>query len=73
MPTSSITKNFIISDPKQAERFANAVEESYRESLLRKNEPRPNYHLRLLTDPEEIREFMRKRETGMRGKENKKD
>lgn len=67
MPTSSITKNFIISGPDQVEKFANAIEESYRESLLHKDDPKPDYHMRLLTDPEEIREFMRKREK-LRGK-----
>lgn len=36
MATSSITKNFIIETKDQAEKFANAVEESYLESLNRK-------------------------------------
>ena len=35
MATSSITKNFIVSGKKQAEQFANAIEESYQESLHR--------------------------------------
>lgn len=35
MATSSITKNFIIETKDQAEKFANAVEESYLESLNR--------------------------------------
>ena len=36
MATSSITKNFIIETKDQVEKFANAVEESYIESLNRK-------------------------------------
>ncbi|MBQ2204338.1 MAG: hypothetical protein II411_00410 [Lachnospiraceae bacterium] len=40
MATSSITKNFIIETKDQVEKFANAVEESYLESLNRK---RKNY------------------------------
>ena len=36
MATSSITKNFIIETKEQAEKFANAIEESYLESLNRK-------------------------------------
>lgn len=36
MATSSITKNFIIETKDQVEKFANAVEESYLESLNRK-------------------------------------
>ena len=39
MATSSITKNFYISDPEQVEKFANAVEECYQESLTRKTDP----------------------------------
>ena len=35
MATSSITKNFVVSGQKQAEIFANAIEESYQESLHR--------------------------------------
>lgn len=38
MATSSITKNFVIETKEQAEKFANAIEESYQESLLKKNE-----------------------------------
>ena len=36
MATSSITKNFIFETKDQVEKFANAVEESYLESLNRK-------------------------------------
>ena len=33
MATSSITKNFIVSGEKQADKFADAIEASYKESL----------------------------------------
>ena len=33
MATSSITKNFVVSDKKQVEQFADAIEMSYKESL----------------------------------------
>lgn len=33
MATSSIIKNFVVSGRSQAERFADAIEESYQESL----------------------------------------
>ena len=36
MATSSITKNFIIETKDQVEKFANAIEKSYLESLNRK-------------------------------------
>ena len=36
MPTESITKSFIVSGKEQIEKFANAIEESYQESLTRK-------------------------------------
>lgn len=35
MATSSITKNFVVYGKEQAERFADAIEESYQESLHR--------------------------------------
>ena len=35
MSTSSFTKTFIVSGKEQAERFANAIEEAYQESLHR--------------------------------------
>ena len=38
MPTESITKSFIVSGKEQVEKFANAIEESYQESLTRKKE-----------------------------------
>ena len=39
MATSSITKNFVVSGSKQVEMFANAIEESYQESLRRAPAP----------------------------------
>lgn len=57
MATSSILKNFIISDNKQAEIFANAIEVSYQESLqMKKDEEMVMYEE--LKNPDEIRDFM---------------
>ena len=39
MATSSITENFVVEGEEQVEIFANAIEESYQESLTRKEEP----------------------------------
>ena len=39
MATSSITKNFIVSGVEQVEMFANAIEESYQESLSKRTIP----------------------------------
>jgi hypothetical protein len=59
MATSSITKNFIVSGAEQAEKFANAIEESYQESL---NRPKSttSFRYRELRDPEEIQKLMEK-------------
>ena len=59
MATSSITKNFIISDEKQIEVFANAIEESYEESL-RTPQSDALIKFRELRDADEIREIMEK-------------
>ena len=59
MPTSSITRNFVISGKEQVEKFANAIEESYQESLTRE---KSDMHVTILRG-EELREFMKKRET----------
>lgn len=59
MATSSITKNFVVSGKKQAETFANAIEESYQESLNRA--PAPDLKITHLRGSEEIRKFMAKR------------
>ena len=42
MATESITKSFVVSGRKQAEKFANAIEESYQESLKHKAHQDPN-------------------------------
>lgn len=59
MATSSITKNFIVSGTEQVEKFADAIEESYQESL---NRPKHGDSLRYreLRDPDEIKKFMEK-------------
>lgn len=59
MATSSITKNFVVSGTKQAEMFANAIEESYQESLHRA--PSPDMRITHLRGSEEIKKFMAKR------------
>ena len=57
MATSSILKNFIISDNEQVEIFANAIEVSYQESLqMKKDEEMVMYEE--LKNPDEIRDFM---------------
>lgn len=60
MATSSITKNFVVSGTRQAEIFANAIEESYQESLNRP--PAPDLKITHLRGAEEIRKFMAKRD-----------
>ncbi len=59
MATSSITKNFVVSGDKQAEIFANAIEESYQESLTRQNNA-TSFKYRELKDPDEIQQIMMK-------------
>lgn len=59
MATSSITKNFVISGTKQVEMFANAIEESYQDSLHR--EPSSDLKITHLRSSEEVRKFMEKR------------
>lgn len=59
MATSSITKNFVVSGEKQVEMFANAIEESYQESLLR--EPTPDMRITHLRGSTEVKKFMAKR------------
>ena len=39
MATSSITRNFVVEGEEQVQMFANAIEESYQGSLVRKEEP----------------------------------
>ena len=59
MATSSITKNFVVSGTKQVEMFANAIEESYQESLHRA--PAPDLKITHLRGAEEVKKFMAKR------------
>lgn len=59
MATSSITKNFIVYGDKQAEMFANAIEESYQGSLHRASTP--DMKITHLRGSEQIKEFMEKR------------
>lgn len=61
MATSSITKNFVVSGKKQAEIFANAIEESYQESL--QGTPASELKITYLRGTEEIRRFMAKRKS----------
>ncbi|MDO4488561.1 MAG: hypothetical protein Q4B67_05695 [Eubacteriales bacterium] len=61
MATSSITKNFVVSGIEQAEKFANAIEESYQESLLSK--PASDLKITYLKDAEDIKNFMAKRKS----------
>lgn len=59
MATSSITKNFVVSGAEQVEMFANAIEESYQESLHRI--PAPDLKITHLRGTEEVKKFMAKR------------
>lgn len=59
MATSSITKTFIVEGKEQAEKFANAIEESYQESLHR--DSTPNFEITYLRGAAEVKEFMAKR------------
>lgn len=59
MATSSITKNFVISGEEQAKRFADAIEESYLESLARV--PESKRDVIRLSGAEELRRLMEKR------------
>lgn len=59
MPTSSITKTFIVSGKEQTEKFANAIEESYQESLHRKEGL--DFEITYLHRADEVKRFMEKR------------
>jgi hypothetical protein len=59
LATSSITKNFVVSGEEQVEKFANAIEESYQESL--KRAPEPDMKITHLRGAEEVKKFMAKR------------
>lgn len=60
MATSSITKNFVVSGKKQVDMFANALEESYQESL--KANQTPDMKIAHLSGSDEVRKFLKKRE-----------
>lgn len=59
MATSSITKNFVVSGTKQVEIFANAIEESYQDSLRR--ETAPDIKVTHLRGTDDIKNFIKKR------------
>ena len=59
MATSSITKNFVVSGERQVEMFANAIDESYKESVNRTQAP--DLGITHLRGSEAIKEFMAKR------------
>lgn len=59
MATSSITKNFVVSGNKQAEMFADAIEESYQESL--KKPPTSDLRVTHLRGSDEVKAFLSKR------------
>ena len=59
MPTESITKSFIVSGKEQVEKFANAIEESYQESLTRKKDS--SLLITHLRDASEVKKFLEKR------------
>ena len=59
MATSSITKNFVISGETQVEKFANAIEESYQESLHRATTP--DLRITYLRGSDEVKKFMARR------------
>ena len=59
MATSSITKNFVVYGEKQAEIFANAIEDSYQESLHRKESL--DFEITYLHGADEVKRFMEKR------------
>ena len=56
MPTSSITHDFTVVGNEAAERFANAIEESYQQSLKEKDDFE---NIKILSDPEELKEYFK--------------
>ena len=59
MPTESITKSFIVSGKEKIEKFANAIEESYQESLTRKKDS--SLRITHLRDASEVKKFLEQR------------
>ena len=53
------TSNFVVSEPKQTKKFADAIEKSYQESL--RSAPAPNLKITHLKGSEEVRKFMARR------------
>jgi hypothetical protein len=51
--------DFVVSGVEQVEKFANAIEESYQESL--KRTPEPDMKITHLRGTEEVKKFMAKR------------
>ena len=60
MATSSITKNFVVEGEEQVQMFANAIEESYQESLTRGNTCHVRYHD--VETAEDVDELTKKRD-----------
>lgn len=61
MATSSITKNFVVKGEKQVEIFANAIEESFMENELNKD----NYDdvpVTFIRGSKAVADFLKKRE-----------
>jgi hypothetical protein len=59
LATSSITKNFVVSGAEQVEKFADAIEASYQESLIKLNKTKTlQYHE--LRGADELNEFTEK-------------
>ena len=59
MATSSIFTNVRITDPKKAEAFIKAFEES--EAIVRNQKNEMPSNVRIVTDPEEVRKIFAKR------------
>ena len=68
MATSSITKNFVISGQEQVEKFVNILEESYQESLYKKQTS--DLNIIYLRDWDEIENFIQKKEEKLHGQNN---
>ena len=65
MATSSITHNFIVSNPESVAKFAKALEEAAGDP------PRPStVDAKFLDDPEELKEFLQKVKRTIEAKEN---
>ena len=56
MATSSITRNFVVEGESQVRMFADAIEQSYQESLMRKEKQLARFHY--INSAEAMDEFM---------------